>query len=40
MKKNYLKPDIEYLELDVKDHILDMIVDGSWEIGEDDEEGI
>lgn len=40
MKRNYLKPEANFLELDIEEHIMDMIIDGSWDVGEDDEEGI
>jgi hypothetical protein len=40
MKKIYLKPDAEYLNIALKEDIMDTVVDGSWEIGEDDEEGV
>lgn len=40
MKKVYLKPDAECLNMKLEESIMDVIVDGSWEIGEDDEEGI
>jgi hypothetical protein len=40
MKKFYLKPDAEYLELNIDTPIMDSgFMDGSFEIGEDDEEG-
>lgn len=39
MKKDYLKPDVYLVEFDLEDRIMDQILDGSWGIGEDDEEG-
>ena len=40
MKKKYLKPDAEYIKIDIYDSVMDVVVDGSFSVGEDDEEGI
>ena len=40
MKEKYLKPDAHYLELEIEETIMDSIIIPSWEVGEDDEEGI
>lgn len=39
MKKNYLKPDVEYIELEAEERIMSNLFDPSWGVGEDDEEG-
>ena len=38
MKKLYLKPNAEYIKLDVDDHIMDQYIDGSMGVGDSDEE--
>lgn len=40
MKRDYLKPDVEYIALEAEERIMDQILVPSWDIGEDDEEGI
>ena len=39
MKKAYLKPIAEIIDLEIDEPIMD-ILDGSFSVGEDDEEGI
>lgn len=39
MKKDYLKPIAEIIDLEIDEPIMD-ILDGSFNVGEDDEEGI
>ena len=41
MKRKYLKPEANFVELEIKERLMDGgYYDGSFEIGEDDEEGI
>ena len=39
MKKKYLKPNAEIVDFEIDEPIMD-ILDGSFGVGEDDEEGI
>ncbi len=39
MKKEYLKPDAEIIDFEIDEPIMD-IIDGSFGVGEDEEEGI
>lgn len=39
MKKEYLKPDAEIIDFEIDEPIMDFF-DDSWQVGEDDEEGI
>ena len=39
MKKNYLKPEAEIIDFKINEPIMD-ILDGSLEVGEDNEEGV
>lgn len=40
MKKEYLKPDAEIIDFEIDEPIMDGFFDDSWQVGEDDEEGI
>ena len=39
MKKKYLKPDAEIIDFEIEEPVMDLL-DGSFSVGEDDEEGI
>lgn len=40
MSKTYLKPKAELISFDLDDAVMDNLPDDSWDIGEDEEEGI
>lgn len=40
MNETYLKPKAELIDFDLEDRIMDGMLDDSWEIGDDDEEGV
>lgn len=40
MKKSYMKPEIERIELEIEERIMDAVVDNSQGIGDSDDEGI